>query len=74
MVLDVGDKGAEFQATDMEIGIRISVPEIEIESPGAVVLPVDRFGSILRESSDEKLRIESDGQTVVYGINILFFI
>ena len=34
-------------------------PGVEVEAPGAAVLPVARFGSILRESSDATFRIES---------------
>ena len=45
-----------LMATDLEVGIRIEVPGIHVEAPGSVVLADrDRFGSILRESSDEKL-------------------
>jgi DNA polymerase-3 subunit beta len=32
-----------------------------VTAPGSTVLPKDRFGLILRESSDEKLQLESDG-------------
>jgi DNA polymerase-3 subunit beta len=48
-------------ATDLEVGIRIEVPGFVVESPGTVLLPIDRFGSILRETTDEKLVMESDG-------------
>ena len=48
-------------ATDLEVGIRIDVPGLEVEAPGSVILPIKRVGSLLQESSDEKLRIESDG-------------
>ena len=51
-------------ATDLEVGVRIEVPGLSIEAPGSVVLPIARFGSILRESSDEKLELESDGRKV----------
>ncbi len=47
-------------ATDLEVGIRYEVAGIEVDAPGAAVLPVARFGSILRESSDATFRIESD--------------
>ena len=54
--------------TDLEVGIRIDVPGIVVERPGSVVLPISRFRSILRESSDEKLEMESDGRkTLVRG-------
>jgi DNA polymerase-3 subunit beta len=47
-------------ATDLEVGIRIEVGDINVETEGSVVLPVGRFGSLLRESSDEKLKLEVD--------------
>ena len=62
--MEVTDQGAILMATDMEIGIRIEVRGLEVDSPGTAILPVSRFGSILRESNDEKLRIEVDGQGV----------
>jgi DNA polymerase-3 subunit beta len=66
--LEVRDDGATLMATDLEIGIRIDVPGLEVSVPGSVVLPISRFGSILRESSDEKLYLESDGRsTLVRG-------
>jgi DNA polymerase-3 subunit beta len=49
-------------ATDLEVGIRYDVAGIEVDAPGAAVLPVVRFGSILRESSDATFRIESDSE------------
>ncbi len=58
--LEVREEGAILMATDMEVGIRIDVEGIEVESPGSVVLPVSRFGTLLRESTDEKLRLEAD--------------
>ena len=51
-------------ATDMEIGIRMHVDGIEVEAGGSAVLPVTRFGSILRENTDEKLQVEVDAQGV----------
>ena len=62
-----GDKPI-LTATDMEIGVRLDVSGVEVKTGGSVVLPVQRFGSLLRESSDEKIQIESDGNsTVVKG-------
>ncbi|MGI9455295.1 MAG: DNA polymerase III subunit beta [Aeoliella sp.] len=57
-----GEGGAMLMATDLEVGIRYDTPGIDVEVAGAVVLPTDRFGAILRESSDETFRLESDGQ------------
>jgi len=60
--LEVSSSGVELIGTDLEVGIRLAVPGFEIETPGTVVLPVDRTIQILRECSDETLRLENDGQ------------
>ncbi len=66
--LEASSDAVTLIATDLEIGIRIELPDVEIETPGSVVLPVKRFGEIVRESSDEKLHIKSDGQSLtVWG-------
>lgn len=66
--LDATGDCATLMATDLEVGIRLEVPGFEVAAPGSIVLPIQRFLSILRESSDEKLHIESDGRsTVVRG-------
>jgi len=66
--LEVGKAGPVLIGTDLEVGIRIQLAGIEVEVPGTVLLPIARFGSILRESSDEKLDLESDdGKTLVRG-------
>jgi DNA polymerase-3 subunit beta len=66
--LDVSADGAVLSATDLEVGIRCSVDEVEVQAAGSAVLPVARFGGILRESPDEHLDIEADPQgTTVKG-------
>jgi DNA polymerase-3 subunit beta len=66
--LEVGANSATLMATDLEVGIRYEVTGIEVEATGAAVLPVGRFGSILRESSDATFRIESDHEgTTIRG-------
>jgi DNA polymerase III subunit beta len=63
--LEVTPEGATLMATDLEVGIRHNVPVAEVEVPGAAILPVTRFGSILRESNDESFRLENDGHTTI---------
>ena len=53
--LEVHDEKGILMGTDLEVGIRIDVEGICVEAPGSVILPISRFLSILRESSDEKL-------------------
>ncbi|WP_153559048.1 DNA polymerase III subunit beta [Roseimaritima sediminicola] len=59
--LTVADDKATFTATDMEVGIRLELAEgLTIESEGAALLPVARTNAILRESTDDRLTIETD--------------
>jgi DNA polymerase-3 subunit beta len=62
--LEVSAEQGTLMGTDLEVGIRIDVPGILVEAPGAVILPINRFLSILRESTDEKLNVESDGNKI----------
>ena len=62
---DVTDTNVVLMATDMEVGVRIEVAGMDIQEPGALVAPVTQLGSILRESSDERLRIEADPQRIL---------
>lgn len=64
----VGSTSATMLATDLELGIHQEVESVAVTTPGAAILPIDRFGSILRESVDETLKIEADLQgTLVEG-------
>ncbi len=58
------ETGATLMATDTEVGIRVAVDGITIESPGNIVLPVDLFGNILRESSDEQLTVVAENSQI----------
>ena len=50
-----------LMATDLEVvGIRLEVRGVHVEEPGEALLPTDRVISILRESTDQELRIEAD--------------
>lgn len=63
--LEVTAEKATLLATDLEVGIRHDVEGVEIQSPGAAVLSVTRFGSILRESSDQTLHLECDSTGII---------
>ncbi|HEX5103060.1 MAG TPA: DNA polymerase III subunit beta, partial [Pirellulaceae bacterium] len=66
--LDVDKEGATFSATDMEVGIRVKIEGLDVDAPGSAILPVVNFGAILRENTDEKLRIDASSKgTVVRG-------
>lgn len=61
---EVSETGAALSATDLEISVRHAVEGVDVQTPGVVLLPVTRFNSILRESTDETIRLEGDGQGV----------
>ena len=56
--IEATEKEVVMMATDMEFSVRITVAGVEVDKPGSAVLPVSRFNSILRESSDDQIRIE----------------
>ncbi|TWT32274.1 DNA polymerase III subunit beta [Posidoniimonas corsicana] len=62
--LEVTADSASFLATDLEVAIRYQATGIEVEQPGACILPTARFGQILRESSDETFHIEADDKHI----------
>jgi DNA polymerase-3 subunit beta len=67
------DEGSILMATDLEVGIRHRVIGMKVEQPGSVILPTQRFGSILRTSADPELTVEADGdQLVVRGLRAEF--
>ena len=71
--LDVSDSETVLTATDMEVGVRLFVPDVEVEAEGSAVIPVSRLNMILRESNDDLLSIEADPEkTLVTGQNSRF--
>jgi DNA polymerase III subunit beta len=66
--LEAADGRAVLSATDLEVGVRVTASDVEVQTPGSALLSVARFGGILRESSDVTLSLECDPQgTTVRG-------
>jgi DNA polymerase-3 subunit beta len=66
--LEAVEQGVILSATDLEVGIRYFVDGVDVQSQGVAIFSVTRFGSILRESTDATLHLESDGQgTTIRG-------
>ena len=66
--LEVKSEVTTLTATDMEVSIRIEVEGIEVDQSGTILASVSLLGSILRESTDERLTIEADEQgTTIRG-------
>ncbi|HTL28021.1 MAG TPA: DNA polymerase III subunit beta [Tepidisphaeraceae bacterium] len=56
--VSAADDRLTIAATDLEVAIRYSDPQVQIETPGEVLLPADKFRDIVRESIDDTLSIE----------------
>lgn len=65
LLLECRDGGALLMATDLEVGIRVEVPELEVEVPGKTLLPARTMLALLRELTDEQLRLESQGDRLL---------
>jgi DNA polymerase-3 subunit beta len=56
--LEVRGGQAVLIGTDQEVGIRYTIPGVEIESDGEVLLPANRVKSILHELTDDGVNLE----------------
>src|SRR5215472_2920883 len=50
-------------ATDLEVAIRYTDNQVQIEQGGEVLVPADKLRDIVRESVDDTLAIEVTGDT-----------
>lgn len=51
----------ELEGTDLEIGLRYLVTQVEVEEEGEVLVAAEKLGAIVRELGDEVLEIAADG-------------
>ncbi len=50
-----------FSATDLEIGLRVAVTQVEVDEPGDTLVVADTLSRIVHECSDEVLVAETKG-------------
>src|SRR5947208_8809704 len=66
--LTAEDNTLTVAATDLEVAIRYSDAQVQIEQAGEALLPADKFRDIVRESMDDTLSISLAGyRTVIKG-------
>ncbi|MDX2225903.1 MAG: DNA polymerase III subunit beta [Verrucomicrobiae bacterium] len=63
VLISVVNNVIELTTTDLDLGVRCQM-QGEIESPGAVTLPVRRLFSIVRELPDSELTLEVDDKNM----------
>jgi DNA polymerase-3 subunit beta len=61
--LSAEDNALTLSATDLEVAIRYTDNQVQIEQAGEVLVPADKLRDIVRESVDDTLSIEITGDT-----------
>src|SRR5277367_5167115 len=61
--LSAADGVLTVAGTDLEVAIRCSDSQVQIEQPGQTLLRADKLKDIVRESVDDTLSIEVSGET-----------
>src|SRR6478609_10843065 len=61
--LTASDDRLTLAGTDLEVAIRYTDSQVQIEQGGEVLVPADKFRDIVRESVDDTLAIEVTGDT-----------
>jgi DNA polymerase-3 subunit beta len=52
-----------LSATDLEVGLRLTVEEVDVQDEGDLLVPADKLTQIVRASDDATLTIETEGHT-----------
>ena len=60
--VSAADDRLVLSATDLEVAIRYSDTQVQIEQGGETLLPADKFRDIVRESIDDTLSLEIIGE------------
>ncbi len=56
--------GLMLSATDLEVGLRLGVAQVDVEQPGEAAVPADKLFQIARACEDPTLTIETEDHTV----------
>jgi DNA polymerase-3 subunit beta len=59
--LTAGDDKLTIDATDLELAVKFVDAAVQVESPGATLVPADRLRDIVRESSDDTIALSVEG-------------
>lgn len=59
-LLQVLKDHCHIMATDLEIGLRVVLEQVEVTEQGRVLVSAEKLAQIVRESDDELLELESD--------------
>src|SRR4051812_21429455 len=66
-------KSLTVSATDLEVAIRYTDHQVQIDEPGEALVPADKIRDIVRESVDDTISIETTGdQALIKGADSQF--
>ncbi len=58
VLVDCQEEGLTVVATDLQVGIRYRLEQVEVKQAGRGLIPADRFLAIVRECPDDTLSVE----------------
>ncbi len=61
--LTASDGTLNLAATDLDVGLSLTLNQVEVADEGSVLVPADKLASIVRESVDPTITVESEGET-----------
>jgi len=64
MRLLASDGMLQLAATDLEMGLRIAIPQVDVQKEGEVVVPADKLLQIVRTCDDATLTLDSEGHAL----------
>lgn len=65
--------GLSLSATDLEVALHLTIGQVEVQQPGTVLVPADKFTAIVRESADPTITMEADAEaTQIRGADSKF--
>ena len=56
------DGTLRLAATDLDVGLNLTINQVEVQDPGSVLIPADKLSAIVRESVDPTITIEADAE------------
>ena len=61
----VKDGSLELMATDLEVGIRRMITDVEVSEPGEVLLPAAQVSNIMHEATDKSVELAAEEKSCV---------
>jgi len=59
------DSSLELMATDLEVGIRRVIPDVQVEEPGEILLPAAQAAGITREATAKTVELNTEDQKCI---------